>query len=121
MIFEDSKMSYYIHMSEIKEIKVSLHGVLLLFLLCTSPLFSVIISNLIEVYPVYAEKSPIIFQFSATTTLNGRELAVAFHSATFIDAQADPLAQIEFGTSEANNLQGEGWYENEQYSGVGGF
>jgi len=37
----------------------------------------------------------------------------------FIDPDARPLGELEFGTSEANALQGEGWYGNEEWPGIG--
>jgi ligand-binding sensor domain-containing protein len=57
----------------------------------------------------------VVFEFSEVVKPEGdtRELAVAFHSITFLDADAKSLGELVFGTPEANALQEEGWYGNE--------
>jgi len=65
----------------------------------------------------------VVFEFSevVSTIEDSRERAVAFHSVTFIDSIAHSLGEIVFGTTEANALQGNGWFSNETSSDVGSF
>lgn len=65
----------------------------------------------------------VVFEFSQVVQPEGdtRELAVAFHSIDFIDARAETISTLTFGTPEANALQGEGWFENETDPQVGPF
>jgi hypothetical protein len=65
----------------------------------------------------------VVFEFSEVVQPEGdtRELAVAFHSIDFIDAYAETISTLTFGTPEANALQGEGWFENETDPPVGSF
>jgi len=57
----------------------------------------------------------VVFEFSKTvsTEQDTREKAVAFHSISFIDSIGNSLGELTFGTEEANELQGSGWFENE--------
>jgi hypothetical protein len=59
------------------------------------------------------------FEFSGTVNHSAENRAVAFHSITFIDSLAHPTAEIIFGTSETNLLQGGGWFTNNISSVVG--
>jgi hypothetical protein len=65
----------------------------------------------------------VVFEFSEVVQPEGdtRELAVAFHSIDFIDAHAEAISTLTFGTPEANALQGEGWFENETDPQLGPF
>jgi len=65
----------------------------------------------------------VTFEFSQTVRpgADPRELAVAFHSITFVDATAQALGTVTLGTPEANAQQGEGWFGNETQSGLGPF
>ncbi len=65
----------------------------------------------------------VVFEFGQTIKpgQDPRDLAVAFHSIQFINAAADVLGTLTFGTAEANALQGQGWYGNETDPGVGAF
>jgi hypothetical protein len=65
----------------------------------------------------------VVFEFSEVMQPEGdtRELAVAFHSIDFIDAHAETISTLTFGTPEANVLQGEGWFENETDPQLGSF
>jgi hypothetical protein len=65
----------------------------------------------------------IIFEFSQVVRPEGdpRDLAVAFHAISYIDRDASPLGELVFGTPEANALQGDGWYENQDWPDVGSF
>ena len=65
----------------------------------------------------------VVFEFNKTvaTVEDARERAVAFHSITFIDSVGYTISEITFGTSEANTLQGDGWFENETSTDVGSF
>lgn len=62
------------------------------------------------------------FNFSETVPDAGRDVAIAFRSITYIDAQARPLGHIEFATSDAHGIQGTGWYGDDadgfQWSGA---
>ncbi|MFH0756324.1 MAG: T9SS type A sorting domain-containing protein [Bacteroidota bacterium] len=60
-------------------------------------------------------QAQVVFEFSEVMVVEGdsRELAVAFHSITFIDSIGHPIGEIIFGTAEANDLQDEGWFKNE--------
>ena len=50
-----------------------------------------------------------------------RHLAVAFHAIHFIDAAANTLDTLTFGTPQSNAQQGAGWYGNEHWPDVGSF
>jgi len=65
----------------------------------------------------------LVFTFSEVVQPAGdpRELAVAFHSLTCIDARGNGVCELRFGTPEANERQGEGWFENQVDPGVGSF
>jgi len=65
--------------------------------------------------------SEVIFEFSEVVISqeDDRALAVAFQSIRFIDSQGEIIAGLDFGTPEANNLQIEGWYENESWPEIG--
>jgi len=65
----------------------------------------------------------VVFEFSQTLkpVQDPRDLAVAFHSIQYINAAADVLGTLTFGTAEANALQGSGWYGNETDPNVGPF
>lgn len=65
----------------------------------------------------------IIFNFSKTVQPGSdtRELAVAFHSMIYIDSNGNELGKIYFGTSEANAIQAEGWFNNESLAELGTF
>lgn len=62
--------------------------------------------------PVVAE---VAFEFSDVVTSqdDNRELAVAFRGISFINYNGETIGELVFGTSEANQLQGDGWYENQ--------
>jgi hypothetical protein len=70
-----------------------------------------------------AEKTDVVFEFSEVVKPSNdtRELAVAFHSLNFLDADANSTGELLFGTPEANTLQEEGWFDNEEWPGVGTF
>ena len=57
----------------------------------------------------------------AKTEGDERDLAVVFHSINFLTADGDSLGVLLFGTPEANALQGEGWFGNEEWPDVGSF
>jgi hypothetical protein len=57
------------------------------------------------------------FVFEFRDAREGR--AVAFHTLDFIDADANTLGTITFGTPEASALQEEGWLESGSVAGVG--
>ena len=63
----------------------------------------------------------VVFEFSeaVSTPEDPRLRAVAFHDVRFIDANASALGTLAFGTPEAEALQGEGWYADENCPGVG--
>jgi hypothetical protein len=63
----------------------------------------------------------IVFEFGQTVRpgADARDLAVAFHTVHFVDANAYSLGVLTLGTAEANVLQGEGWWNNETCPGVG--
>ena len=65
----------------------------------------------------------LVFEFSQVQRpgQDRRELAVAFHSIAFLDAEARAMGELVLGTPQANALQGEGWWGNEQQPGVGPF
>lgn len=65
----------------------------------------------------------VVFEFSKVVVPadDPRELAVAFHSITYIDSIGHALGELTFGTSEANNLQQEGWFGNEIWADFGPF
>ncbi|MFZ5519211.1 MAG: YCF48-related protein [Candidatus Zhuqueibacterota bacterium] len=68
-------------------------------------------------------ETQIVFEFSATVKPTGesRELAVAFHSITFIDAIGHSLGEFIFGLDETNSLQRGGWFQNEVDQEIGSF
>jgi len=68
-------------------------------------------------------KLDLALRFSETVQPEGdiRQLAVAFHSVEYIDANARKLGGLTFGTPQANVLQGEGWYDNETWPDVGAY
>ncbi|MCB0523031.1 MAG: T9SS type A sorting domain-containing protein [Lewinellaceae bacterium] len=68
-------------------------------------------------------QTQIKFEFSEVVmpANDNRDLAVAFHSITFIDSLAKPLADLTFGTPPANSSQGIGWFQNEVSPVVGEF
>jgi hypothetical protein len=55
------------------------------------------------------------FEFDQVVTPSddNRALAVAFSAISFIDSRGDTIAELDFGTAEANELQTAGWYENQ--------
>ena len=65
----------------------------------------------------------LVFEFSEVVRpgADSRELAVAFHKITYIDAGGHSLGELVFGTAAANNLQQGGWFGNETWSGIGSF
>ena len=65
----------------------------------------------------------IAFEFNLTLRPGSdpRDLAVAFFTLSFVDANADPLSTLAFGTPAANALQGEGWWGNETHPSEGPF
>jgi hypothetical protein len=65
----------------------------------------------------------IVFEFNKTVSTpdDSREKAVAFHSITCIDSLGKTISEFELGTSEANALQGSGWFENQTSLQVGTF
>ncbi len=73
--------------------------------------------------PEYPWQAEVGFEFSQVLQPgeDSRYLAVAFHSIQFIDAQAEVLGTLTFGTPEANRSQGDGWYGNEDWPGIGPF
>ncbi len=46
---------------------------------------------------------------------DGRHLAIGVHDLSFLDSNGGTLRSIDFGTTEANQLQGHGWYPNEAW------
>ena len=72
---------------------------------------------------LHVQAQRITFEFSRviTTESDARERAVAFHSLTFIDHLALPMGELTFGTQEANAVQGEGWFANEEWQDIGSF
>jgi len=67
---------------------------------------------------------PVVFEFSEVvipSTGDPRPLAVAFHSISYLDGDRNTIRELLFGTPEANALQEEGWYGNEEWPGVGPF
>ena len=48
-----------------------------------------------------------------------RELAVAFSAIRYIDSQGKTISDLDMGTSEANQLQADGWYENQTLPDIG--
>lgn len=97
--------------------------VLVPFLFATLLLCSVITSSLWNLPMVQAETAQVVFEFSEVVKPSGdpRELAVAFHSINFLDADANSIGLLVFGTPEANALQEESWFENEEWPGIGSF
>jgi len=72
--------------------------------------------------PIPVSGVPIVFEFSEVVVPAGsdrRNLAVAFHSIRYLDADGNTIEELIFGTSEANTLQEEGWFGNEEWSDVG--
>ncbi|MFX1255339.1 MAG: hypothetical protein ACFFCZ_27300 [Promethearchaeota archaeon] len=72
--------------------------------------------------------SEVVFEFSEVYkpsvlygTTDDRDLAVAFHSINFLDADANTLDVLIFGTPEAVAHQGEGWFDPENWPDVGEF
>jgi PKD repeat protein len=65
----------------------------------------------------------VVFSFNDVVTPGGdqRRLAVAFHSLDYLDKNGVSLGQILFGTPNSNAVQGDGWYGNEVWPGVGSF
>ncbi|MBI4834606.1 MAG: cellulase family glycosylhydrolase [Planctomycetes bacterium] len=59
------------------------------------------------------------FQYSQVETTpvpgDGRYLALAFTYLEFLAADTSVLKRVDFGTIEANKLQGQGWYPNEPW------
>ena len=74
-----------------------------------------------DVFP--NETTEIIFEFSKVLVKvdDLRERAVAFHSVTYIDSIGHSLGKLEFGTPEANILQGGGWFSNDSSAEIGSF
>jgi hypothetical protein len=68
-------------------------------------------------------QAQVVFVFSEAVITGGdsRERAVAFHAITYIDSIGHSMGELVFGTPEANNLQGEGWFANENSDEVGSF
>jgi hypothetical protein len=66
---------------------------------------------------------PVVFRFSQVVSPlpDTRQLAVAFHSVTFLDPADNTIGTLFFGTSRTNQLQEQGWFGNETWSGVGSF
>jgi len=89
--------------------------VLLLFLAPTSPFWNVPVAK--------ADAVQVVFEFSEVVKPEGddRDLAVAFHSVNFLEADGDSIGTLLFGTPEANALQGEGWFGNEEWPDIGSF
>lgn len=70
-----------------------------------------------------AETADVVFEFSEVVRPEGddRDLAVAFHSVNFLEADGDSIGSLLFGTPDANALQGEGWFGNEEWPDIGSF
>lgn len=85
-----------------------------------------LIWTFVNISPILAkvnQAAQVVFEFSKTKapTNDTRQLAVAFHSITYIDSVAHSLGEVILGTSQANALQGEGWFSNDNWPGVGSF
>ena len=85
--------------------------------------YSIFILTVLSAQIVIAQTKTLTFEFSkiSTTVDDPRNRAVAFYSLTFLDNLAKPLDTLLFGTSESNNYQGDGWFENEQHQEYGSF
>ena len=68
--------------------------------------------------PATDREIDITFEFDK---VDAGDRAVAFHSIEFIDAEARAIGTLIFGTQEANELQGDGWFENDNASDIGSF
>lgn len=88
-------------------------GYFLITLLILYPVMSLCVCN---VPTAHADAVDLVFEFSKVVKVEGdvRDFAVAFHIINFLAVDANLIAEIQFGTSKANDLQGEGWYSNEE-------
>jgi len=95
--------------------------VLVLFLLIVPS--SVLTGTFSKLISAQENTVQVVFEFSEVMKPAGdiREVAVAFHSISFLDAAANSIGELLFGTPEANKLQEEGWYGNEERPGIGSF
>jgi hypothetical protein len=86
--------------------------VLLSLLFLSLLLYPAMNGSLWNLHMAQAETVQILFEFSdvVTSSSDARELAVAFHSVTFLDVDAHSMGEILLGTPEANTLQGERWF-----------
>jgi PKD repeat protein len=112
-------MIFYDFLGRAKSVKRHALTVFLIFLFISTSAIS-LFSGVIR---VNADISNIVFDFSEVVIpgADTRELAIAFHSISFLDFEGESLGELVFGTPEANTRQGEGWFGNENWSGIGTF